>query len=435
VLAIVGAAIAGVAPALKATGRRVLINLQQLSGGATRMQLGWGWTALIIGQIAVAVAFLPFAMHTAEEAIGDARRDAGYPVEEFLQTTLTAEGTDAPLDTVSRRAMSQRFTVRASDLIRRLRSDPVVAGVTIRATGSYDEQVEIEDIAGRRVSAGADRVDTEYFALYDMPILAGRSFLPADALASATTVIVNQVFVEKHFGNGPSLGRRVRLIRESDMAGQVDAGPWLDIVGVVQDFASNAFEPQDNIYLPMDAARLSPPLRLAIRVRGSAALSFAPRLRQTAAAVDPQLQLRDVMTAAERYRQGRQMPLYLAIGTTAAMLSVLLLSAAGIYAMMSFTVARRRREIGIRSALGADARRVLGSIFARASAQIAAGILIGLVGTLAVDRATGRGPVHDGNLVMVPLVAVLMATVGLMAAIGPARRGLAVHPTEALRAE
>lgn len=117
------------------------------------------------------------------------------------------------------------------------------------------------------------------------------------------------------------------------------------------------------------------------------------------------------------------------------MLSVLLLSAAGIYAMMSFTVARRRREIGIRSALGADSRRVLGSIFARASAQIIAGILIGVVGTIALGRATGRGPINDGNLVMVPLVAVLMATVGLMATIGPARHGLAVPPTEALREE
>ena len=103
--------------------------------------------------------------------------------------------------------------------------------------------------------------------------------------------------------------------------------------------------------------------------------------------------------------------------------------------MMSFTVARRRREIGIRSALGADRRQVLASVFARASAQLGAGILVGLIGAVAVDRLTGRGPVHDGNAVILLVVAAVMTTVGLLAATGPARRGLAVQPTEALREE
>ena len=115
--------------------------------------------------------------------------------------------------------------------------------------------------------------------------------------------------------------------------------------------------------------------------------------------------------------------------------SALLLSAAGIYAMMAFTVTRRRREIGIRSALGADPRRVLGSVFARASAQLGAGIVLGVLGTVAVDRVTGQGPVNDGNPVVLLLVAALMTAVGLLAALGPARRGLAVQPTEALREE
>jgi predicted permease len=440
-LAIVGAAIAGVAPALKATGSRVLISLQQLSGGgATRMQLGRGWTALIVGQVAVAVAVLPFAMAFTQEAIGDAAAGGGYAVEQFLQATLAIEDADAPRDTTVERLVTQRFATRAAELLRRLRSDPAIAGVTIRSTGSYDDRVEIEDIGSpgattQRVRPGTDRVDPDFFRLYDMPILAGRSFDSNDARAGATAVVVNQVFVEEHFAGSTVLGRRVRVVHESDGAGEAEAGPWLEIVGVVRDLESNDFEPQDNIYLPLDVAQLSPPLRLAIRVRAGTPIAFAPRLRNVAAAVDPQLQLTDVITGVERERLGRQPARYLAIATTVVMLSVLLLSAAGIYAMMSFTVARRRREIGIRSALGADSRRLLGSVFARASTQIAIGILIGMVGTFAVDRVAGRGPVHDGNAIMVPVVAVLMAVVGLMAAIGPARRGLAIHPTEALRAE
>lgn len=102
--------------------------------------------------------------------------------------------------------------------------------------------------------------------------------------------------------------------------------------------------------------------------------------------------------------------------------------------MMSFTVAKRRREIGIRAALGADARRVLMGIFGRACTQIGAGVAAGL-GIAAVLEWSGADLMGGRGLVCLPTVAVLMFTVGILAALGPARRGLAVQPTEALRDE
>ena len=117
------------------------------------------------------------------------------------------------------------------------------------------------------------------------------------------------------------------------------------------------------------------------------------------------------------------------------MTSVLLLSAAGIYAMMSFTVARRRREIGIRAALGADARRILAGIFRRAAAQLAAGVALGLTVAATLDWL-GDGTLTGGNtLLLLPSVVAVMTIVGLVAAVAPARRGLAVQPVEALRDE
>jgi ABC-type antimicrobial peptide transport system permease subunit len=101
--------------------------------------------------------------------------------------------------------------------------------------------------------------------------------------------------------------------------------------------------------------------------------------------------------------------------------------------MMSFTVAKRRREIGIRSALGADPRRILTGIFARAAAQLGAGVLVGLV--LAAAFAVATDDVNARGFLMMPAIAGLMLIVGLLAALGPARRGLAVQPTEALREE
>jgi ABC-type antimicrobial peptide transport system permease subunit len=115
--------------------------------------------------------------------------------------------------------------------------------------------------------------------------------------------------------------------------------------------------------------------------------------------------------------------------------SVLLLSAAGIHAMMAFTVARRRREIGIRVALGADARRVLMGIFGRASAQIGAGVAAGLALAGIFEWVTPGGNVGGNASILFPTVAAVMSAVGLLAAAGPARRGLAIEPTEALRTE
>jgi hypothetical protein len=353
-LAILGAVIVGVAPALKATGRRLQSTLQQHAGRSGRMQLGRAWTVLIIAQVAVAVAVLPFAVHMTEEVMAVAVQDAGYPATEFLEASLTMERAMESQDTSvpSQQAMEQRFMVSAAELIDRLQHDPALAGLTVRIPRSY-ERVQVEDVAlsepgVRSVSAGSkgiDRIEPSFFALHGMPIVAGRDFAVADTRADATPVIVNQEFAGDYLG-GAALGRRVRFVRESD-AGEVEAGPWLDIVGVVRDPASTAYEPADRIYLPVDVAQLSPPINLAIRMRVSPAIGFAPQLREIAAAVDPMLQLDGVIGAAQRHRQGQRASLYFALAIMAAMSSVVLLSAAGIHAMMSFTVARRRREIGI----------------------------------------------------------------------------------------
>jgi ABC-type antimicrobial peptide transport system permease subunit len=159
------------------------------------------------------------------------------------------------------------------------------------------------------------------------------------------------------------------------------------------------------------------------------------RLREIAAGVDPTLQLRRVHTESERHHGARMGMLSGSMLIVVVTGSVLLLSAAGIYAMMSFTVARGRREIGIRTALGADRRRLLTGIFARASAQLGAGVLCGLLLAAAADWAAGGGPPAGMGILLVPGVGVFVMAVGLLATLGPARRGLAIQPTEALREE
>src|SRR5690606_6354130 len=115
--------------------------------------------------------------------------------------------------------------------------------------------------------------------------------------------------------------------------------------------------------------------------------------------------------------------------------SLLLLSAAGISALMSFAVTRRQREIGIRTALGAPRGRVIASIFSRASRQIGAGLVIGAVSAAGLDWLSGGEMIGEGAAVLIPLVALMMVTAGLVASFGPARRALRIQPIDALRQE
>jgi len=177
------------------------------------------------------------------------------------------------------------------------------------------------------------------------------------------------------------------------------------------------------------------PAMLAVRVRGTNPSALSGRVREISAAVDPALQLRNLSSVEDNLK--REQGIMRLIGATLVlvMASVVLLSAAGIYALMSFTVARRRKEIGIRAALGADPARILASIFSRAFAQLAAGAALGMLGAAGLEQLL-EGEMFQGHgAVLLPAVAIFMTVVGLLAALGPARRGLRIQPTEALRAE
>jgi hypothetical protein len=169
-------------------------------------------------------------------------------------------------------------------------------------------------------------------------------------------------------------------------------------------------------------------------MRGNDPLRFSSRLRDLTSALDPTLRLR-VVTLSEMKRQRLIALRLMLLGFSLVIVTVLLLSASGIYAMMSFTVSRRRKEIGIRAALGAGAGQLLRSIFTKAALQLAAGVVVGIVLALMTDRASGGELLGSFGRALLLVTAVVMTIVGLFATIGPARRGLRIQPTEALRAE
>jgi ABC-type lipoprotein release transport system permease subunit len=207
-----------------------------------------------------------------------------------------------------------------------------------------------------------------------------------------------------------------------------------EIVGVVTDLGTNPIEPDLIEPVIYHSLRSSTRATALIRMRGNDPLQFASRLRDLTSALDPTLRLRIVTFSEIRRQQMIGLRLML-LGCSLLVVAVLLLSGAGIYAMMSFTVSQRRKEIGIRAAMGADAGQLLRGIFTKAALQLAAGVVVGIVLALMTDRASEGELLGSSGRALLPVTAVVMTIVGLFATLGPARRGLRIQPTEALRAE
>jgi ABC-type lipoprotein release transport system permease subunit len=203
---------------------------------------------------------------------------------------------------------------------------------------------------------------------------------------------------------------------------------------VVTDLGTNTIDPDSINPVIYHSLQSSTRATALIRVRGNDPLQFSSRLRELTSALDPTLRLR-IVTLSEMKRQGMIGLRLMLLGSSLVVVTVLLLSAAGIYAMMSFTVSQRRKEIGIRAALGADAGQLLRSIFTKAALQLATGVVVGTVLVLLIDRASEGEMLGSLGRPLLPVTAVVMTIVGLFATIGPARRGLRIQPTEALRAE
>jgi hypothetical protein len=287
-----------------------------------------------------------------------------------------------------------------------------------------------EEAAGPRVRrfVRANQVDRTFFEVFDVQALAGRTFDGRD-FGGATTAVVDQTFVRQVVGEGNAVGRRVRPVP----APGAEAGPWYEIVGIVPDRPANTS--QGRMYVPaLSGARGSASsIQLALRA-GPDPAATSRRLQEIGTNLDPILRLGNVRRLDEVYSESRMSSNLTSYALAIATLSVLLLSAAGLYALMSFTVTRRRREIGIRTALGAQPGRLVTSVFARVLWQISAGLVVGVTIALVLHRWMNievEGGWHIPGIL--PAATLFVMAIGLLSAAGPARRAVRVNPTEALR--
>jgi len=431
-LVVVTAAIAGILPALQATRRRGGADLRQL-GGSTGMRLGRMWSALIVVQVAFAVAVLPAAIKMGIKEIRHSFTHPIYPVDEFVNAGIATASGSGP------------FGNRLLELKRRLQAEPEVAGVTF--TGSLPQRartgrIEVEGATVSAVHAPRSNdvttfgIDTDYLDVYGARVLAGRPFNALDA--SARPVIVDRAFVQRFLNGESAVGRGIRYGANAPNA---QPSPWYEIVGVVEDLRQNPIDPdvlRPTVFHPIAPEQLAG-AGLTVRLRESASYQkndgLARKVHQIINAVDPALVIGEIRVGRGPEGQDALAMRLVGLALSLILLTVLLFSAAGVYSLMSFAVAQRRREIGIRTALGAPPLSVLRSVFSRVAAQVAVGVLLGVVGAMAIAPAIESTYLAERLAIVPPAIAVIMVLVGIVAAYGPARRSLRIQPTEALRAE
>ena len=430
------AVIATVVPALKATGRGVHRNIQRSAGGGSGIRFGMGSTALIVAEVALSVTFLSFGAVQMRTLFQDTSGDMGIELEHYLSAQLQIPLVDPTVDQANTYLDDFWTQVRTTqlELKRRIESEPgvlsVAMGRDLPGMRHRRRRFEVEgDVSGgsRPPPVAEAIVDVDFFRDLDHPILDGRGFGPGDIPeergSHRDAVIVNTTFVEEVLGGRSPIGKRIRYPTRGE-----DPNPWYEIVGVVGSLGMNWLDPalDAGVYHPTGPGEINP-VGFVIEA-GDDPAAFTPRLRAIAAEVDPAAMIQqptllpdfeDLETALDRLGA---LALVLLSGVT------ILLSAAGLYALVSFTVARRTREIGIRSALGAPPRSIAFTIARRAAIQLALGVAVGawFAPSLFFENSQNTLPIVAGVVAGTMLV-------GMLACLVPTLRGLRIQPTEALR--
>lgn len=425
-LSVLAAAVTGILPAVKMT-RSLSSRLRATTAGGGGLSFGGVWTVAIVGQIAVTMVFPAIMFFLQGQVQRTERQEIGVPADRYLTAIL---GQDS--------AMSRP---RFEAVVRRVREDlaatPGIGAVTVADrlpfawNGHYE--ITVEDSPGHLVSSAS--VMPDYFAAFEAEPIAGRLFAPGDYVGPPRVVVVNQSFVTHVLGGRNAIGRRFHYTRASN-DGQIpptgSTPTWLDIVGVVRDLGM-AVPPNPKtagVYLPLDLGRVEA-VSVAARVYGDMTAA-SNTLRTIARNADPALRVADVQPLSHIPINGvktmgyvlRVLSIAGAIGFTLAL--------SGLYAVMSFAVSRRTREIGIRMALGSTGPRVVLTVLRRPMSHAAIGSVLGGGLALLVSIPISITPAVVAGFVGYVCVVFLIC---LMASVAPARRALRVDPISALRAD
>jgi predicted permease len=422
----------GLMPALKATALSPAVTLRAGGRGLTMSRERFGIRRLlVVTQVALSLVLLLGALLFSRTLYNLLSIDTG-----FDQQVVVAFLNDKSLAGDVERAQLLR-----EDLRERLRTLPGVERVAqadfVPLDGSFwNEMARVELPGGGlsdKVLSNFSRVGTGYFEALQVPILRGRDFDARDSRQAPPVAIVNETFVKKALSGADPIGRVIRLETAPGAPAQSFA-----IVGVSGDAKhtdlKEDFEPL--VILPATQATAAEDwVRFVIKPRGDAA-AVIPAVTQRIAEVNPSIDI-DFSILSDTIRSGLVRERLMAALSGAFGLLAGLLAAVGLYGVMSYTVARRSNEIGIRLAMGARAGDVLRMVIAEAGWMVGIGVVIGVALGLGAARAASTllFGLRPTDPVTVAAATALLISIGLLASYLPARRASRLDPMTTLRQE
>lgn len=434
VVALLTGLLFGLLPAWFASRHDVVSTLkQQTRGSSTGRGPRLMRHALIVGEVAVALALLGVASVMIRGLDSLLKRDKGWDTNRVLAANIHLPEQDRYSTEDSRRLAHEK-------LIRRLAQIPGAEHTGISSTAplfgySKTSPLQIEgqtsDDPSKQPSAGYTMIGGDYFATLGIPLIEGRLF-PAELKASDPPVVIIGETMARHFWpNQSAIGRRIGERHGEEVV-------WREVIGVVRDiqFALNITNP-DTLYQVYKPMVHEPWGYMFLLVRGPNPALFKNEVRRAVADIDPDVAVQEMYTipeAADRFNHN-----LVVINDTLGGFALLglVLAAIGLYGVISYLVAQRTNEFGIRIALGASSHNILVLVLRHGLVLTVIGLLLGLAGAYALNRVLGsimpRMAATDPAALLVTAAALF--AVALIASYLPARRATKVDPLEALHTD
>jgi predicted permease len=432
VLAAASALLSSLVPAWRASRTANLaLTLRSGSSNVERRSRLWGRNGLVTGQVALALMLLTVTVYLGR-AFQAELGQPGFRTERILLSSFDPRlaGYDA--------VRTEAFYRQLSERVRGLPGVTSV-GMTSIVPLNQDNR-EPANIVPEGFQLPRDtnsltilssRIDEGYLATMAIPIVMGRGFASSDRTETPRVVLINRAMAARYWPEQNPIGKRVQLMDRQNQ-------PWAEVVGVTADNKYNWIGegPTPWMYLPQrqDVGSRS---TLLVASTGDAAALAGP-VRDVVKDIDPNMPISSVRTMEEFY-YGNATSIVATLTGVTGMMGILGLSLAlvGLYGLVAYAAARRTREIGIRMAVGAPSASVLRMIFRHGLALAAAGVVLGVIGSVAVGGIIRSVFPNAGmiDLTTYVLVVPVLVAITLLAALVPARRAARIDPLVALRQE